>query len=194
MWVSCCAYLGARVLVADEGEHVVAGDGQPDGGGGAEDDAVGLAAGVGAAVRGHSDAHVRGAGEQRPPLQRRRAQARAEAAHHPLRQLHHAPLPLRRHCQSKRNQEERSHFLIDNSIHRSAASTGAVRGITSGDVVVRHAEGGHGREPLARTLQRGEPAVRPERGAAQHEVAVEDVDREHLLDLHVFDPGHLQHT
>jgi hypothetical protein len=37
------AYLGARVLVADEGEDMVAGDGQPDGGGGAEDDAVGLA-------------------------------------------------------------------------------------------------------------------------------------------------------
>jgi hypothetical protein len=95
---------------------------------------------------------------------------------------------------ANRKETRKNAHILSNSIHRSAASTGAVRGITSGDVVVRHAEGGHGREPLARTLQRGEPAVRPERGAAQHEVAVEDVDREHLLDLHVFDPGHLQHT
>ena len=63
---------------------------------------------------------------------------------------------------------------------------------TSGVVVVRHAERGEGREALARALQRGEPPVSPERGAAQHEVAEEYVDRKHLLNLHVFDPGHLQ--
>jgi len=37
------AYLGSRVLVAEEGEGVAGGNGQPDGGGDGEDDVVGLA-------------------------------------------------------------------------------------------------------------------------------------------------------
>jgi hypothetical protein len=58
--------------------------------------------------------------------------------------------------------------------------------------MVRHAERGKGREPVARALQRGNPPVRAERGAAQHEVPVQHVDGEHLLDLHVFNPSHLR--
>lgn len=45
------AYLGSRVLVAEEGEGVAGGNGQPDGGGDDEDDVVGLAQ-LGAALRG----------------------------------------------------------------------------------------------------------------------------------------------
>jgi len=59
------------------------------------------------------------------------------------------------------------------------------------NVPVRHAGRGKARAPLARPLQRGEPPVRPERGAAEDEVAVEQVDGNPVLDLHVLDPGHL---
>jgi hypothetical protein len=61
--------------------------------------------------------------------------------------------------------------------------------------VLQAAERGEGREPVACVLQRADPPVRPERAAVLHEVVVQHVDGERLLDLHVLDPNHLQqHT
>ena len=102
-------YLAARALVADEGEDVVAGDGEPHGGGRAEHHAVGLPR-VAAAVHGHAHAHVvaGGAAHVRPLVVLRRRHARAEAAHHALRQLHHAPPTFRRHCQLRTTHAHRS--------------------------------------------------------------------------------------
>jgi hypothetical protein len=57
---------------------------------------------------------------------------------------------------------------------------------------MRRPEHGEGRDALARALQRGEPPVRPERSAAQHQAAVERADGGRVLELHVLDPGHLQ--